>query len=71
MLKNVNMFKYLNLLFFKKNVYINVYSIIYMTKKYTIIIEKDEDSWLVSEVVELPEKSTTTILFLTTIKFLA
>jgi len=25
-----------------------------MTKKYTIIIEKDEDGWLVSEVVELP-----------------
>ena len=25
-----------------------------MTKKYTIIIEKDEHGWLVSEVVELP-----------------
>lgn len=25
-----------------------------MTKKYTIIIEKDEDGWLVSEVVGLP-----------------
>lgn len=25
-----------------------------MTKKYTIIIEKDEEGWLVSEVVELP-----------------
>ncbi len=25
-----------------------------MTRKYTIIIEKDEDGWLVSEVVELP-----------------
>ena len=25
-----------------------------MVRKYTIIIEKDEDGWLVSEVVELP-----------------
>ena len=25
-----------------------------MAKKYTIIIEKDEHGWLVSEVVELP-----------------
>ncbi|MBI2653567.1 type II toxin-antitoxin system HicB family antitoxin [Candidatus Woesearchaeota archaeon] len=25
-----------------------------MTRKYTIIIEKDEAGWLVSEVVELP-----------------
>jgi predicted RNase H-like HicB family nuclease len=25
-----------------------------MTKKYTIIVEKDEEGWLVSEVVELP-----------------
>ena len=25
-----------------------------MAKKYTIVIEKDEDGWLVSEVVELP-----------------
>lgn len=25
-----------------------------MAKKYTVIIEKDEDGWLVSEVVELP-----------------
>lgn len=25
-----------------------------MAKKYTIIIEKDEEGWLVSEVVELP-----------------
>ncbi|MBI3033480.1 type II toxin-antitoxin system HicB family antitoxin [Candidatus Woesearchaeota archaeon] len=25
-----------------------------MKQKYTIIIEKDEDGWLVSEVVELP-----------------
>lgn len=25
-----------------------------MKRKYTIIIEKDEDGWLVSEVVELP-----------------
>jgi len=25
-----------------------------MAKKYTIIIERDEDGWLVSEVVELP-----------------
>lgn len=25
-----------------------------MSKKYTVIIEKDEDGWLVSEVVELP-----------------
>lgn len=25
-----------------------------MTKKYTIIIEKDEEGWFVSEVVELP-----------------
>ena len=25
-----------------------------MGKKYTIIVEKDEDGWLVSEVIELP-----------------
>ena len=25
-----------------------------MTKKYTVIIEQDEDGWYVSEVVELP-----------------
>ncbi len=25
-----------------------------MPKKYTVIIEKDEDGWYVSEVVELP-----------------
>ena len=25
-----------------------------MKKKYTVIIEKDEEGWLVSEVVELP-----------------
>lgn len=25
-----------------------------MSQKYTLIIEKDEDGWLVSEVVELP-----------------
>ena len=25
-----------------------------MARKYTVIIEKDEDGWLVSEVVELP-----------------
>lgn len=25
-----------------------------MKKKYTILIEKDEEGWLVSEVVELP-----------------
>ena len=25
-----------------------------MTKKYTVIIEKNEEGWLVSEVVELP-----------------
>ena len=25
-----------------------------MTKKYTVLIEKDEEGWLVSEVVELP-----------------
>jgi predicted RNase H-like HicB family nuclease len=25
-----------------------------MTKKFTVIIEKDQDDWLVSEVVELP-----------------
>ena len=25
-----------------------------MGKKYTIIVEKDEEGWLVSEVVELP-----------------
>lgn len=25
-----------------------------MAQKYTILIEKDEDGWLVSEVVELP-----------------
>ena len=28
--------------------------IIFMAKKYTVIIEIDEDVWLVSEVVELP-----------------
>lgn len=26
----------------------------YMTRKFTVIIEKDQDDWLVSEVVELP-----------------
>jgi len=25
-----------------------------MTRKYTVIIEKDEEGWLVSEVIELP-----------------
>lgn len=25
-----------------------------MTKRYTAIIEKDEDGWLISDVVELP-----------------
>ncbi len=25
-----------------------------MTKKYTIIVEKDEENWLISEVVGLP-----------------
>jgi predicted RNase H-like HicB family nuclease len=25
-----------------------------MKRKYTLIIEKDEDGWLVSEVIELP-----------------
>ncbi len=25
-----------------------------MTKKYTLIIERDEEGWLISEVVELP-----------------
>ncbi len=25
-----------------------------MTRKYTVVIEKDEEGWLVSEVVELP-----------------
>ncbi len=25
-----------------------------MVRKYTVLIEKDEDGWLVSEVVELP-----------------
>jgi len=25
-----------------------------MTKKYTVLIEKDEDNWYISEVVELP-----------------
>ena len=25
-----------------------------MKRKYTVIIEKDEDGWLVSEVIELP-----------------
>ena len=25
-----------------------------MVKKYTLLIERDEDGWLVSEVVELP-----------------
>ena len=35
--------------------YLNkVFSYHFMTKKYTIIIEKDEAGWLVSEVVELP-----------------
>jgi len=29
-----------------------------MAKKYTIIIEKDEEGWLVSEVVELPGSHT-------------
>lgn len=25
-----------------------------MTQKFTVLIEKDEDGWLVSEVIELP-----------------
>lgn len=25
-----------------------------MTKKYTVLIEKDEDGWLISEVIGLP-----------------
>jgi len=25
-----------------------------MTRRYTLIIEKDEDGWLISEVLELP-----------------
>lgn len=25
-----------------------------MARKYTVVIEKDEEGWLVSEVVELP-----------------
>jgi len=25
-----------------------------MVRKYTVLIEKDEDGWLVSEVIELP-----------------
>ena len=25
-----------------------------MAKKYTVIVEKDEEGWLISEVVELP-----------------
>ena len=25
-----------------------------MTKQFTLVIEKDEDGWLISEVVELP-----------------
>ena len=25
-----------------------------MTRKYTILVEKDEEGWLVSEVIELP-----------------
>ncbi|RLF95421.1 type II toxin-antitoxin system HicB family antitoxin [Thermococci archaeon] len=25
-----------------------------MTKKYTVLIEKDEEGWLISEVMELP-----------------
>jgi len=25
-----------------------------MTQKYTVVIEKDEEGWLVSEVIELP-----------------
>ena len=25
-----------------------------MTKKYTVLIEKDEEGWLVSDVIELP-----------------
>ena len=27
---------------------------LFMAKKYTVIIEKDEDGWLISEVVGLP-----------------
>ncbi len=27
---------------------------LFMAKKYTVIIEKDEDGWFISEVVELP-----------------
>jgi len=34
--------------------YISVLLLISMARKFTIIIEKDEDGWLVSEVVELP-----------------
>ena len=35
--------------------FINIIDILYnMTNKFTVIIEKDEEGWLVSEVVELP-----------------
>ena len=35
--------------------FINFYAILLsMVRKYTVVIEKDEDGWLVSEVVELP-----------------
>ena len=27
---------------------------VFMPKKYTVIVEKDEDGWFVSEVLELP-----------------
>ena len=38
----------------QKDLYMCLALLSNMVKKYTVIIEKDEDGWLVSEVVELP-----------------
>jgi predicted RNase H-like HicB family nuclease len=35
-------------------IYIQEKRIVIMTKKYTVLIEKDEEGWLISEVMELP-----------------
>lgn len=35
-------------------IYIQEKRIGIMTKKYTVLIEKDEEGWLISEVMELP-----------------
>jgi predicted RNase H-like HicB family nuclease len=35
-------------------IYIQEKRIEIMTKKYTVLIEKDEEGWLISEVMELP-----------------